>query len=310
MKNACILGFLILLFTEINLAQSTKNYPKADISFLVIGDFGRHGEYNQKEVAKQMAITGTEADIDFIITTGDNIYPKGVASPLDPAWKSSFEDIYVGHSLHVNWYPVLGNHDYAGNPQAEIDYSQISRRWNMPARYYSKTYKLSDGSQLLIAFLDTSPFELGYYQDEDEPFRTQVASQDTSAQKKWFSDLMTSSKAQWKIAVGHHPLVTSGPRMDRKNHVANSWQSLLEKVGVDFYLAGHEHHLEYNQLSTKLNHLISGAGSKITALKSTDKAKFAKSSNGFAAFFIQPKVLEFQFIDDKGNTIFSQQIKK
>ncbi|MHA8071713.1 metallophosphoesterase [Aquirufa ecclesiirivi] len=310
MKNACILGFLILLLTEINLAQSTKNYPKADISFLVMGDFGRHGEYNQKEVAKQMAITGTEADIDFIITTGDNIYPKGVASPLDPAWKSSFEDIYVGHSLHVNWYPVLGNHDYAGNPQAEIDYSQISRRWNMPARYYSKTYKLSDDSQLLIAFLDTSPFELGYYQDEDEPFRTQVASQDTSAQKKWFSDLMTSSKAQWKIAVGHHPLVTSGPRMDRKNHVANSWQSLLEKVGVDFYLAGHEHHLEYNQLSTKLNHLISGAGSKITALKSTDKAKFAKSSNGFAAFFIQPKVLEFQFIDDKGNTIFSQQIKK
>ncbi|TBH73549.1 metallophosphoesterase [Aquirufa nivalisilvae] len=310
MKQISLTGFLVLLCIQVNIAQTTQKYPKADISFLVIGDFGRQGEYHQKEVAKQMSLTGTEADIDFIITTGDNIYPKGVASAMDPIWKSSFEDIYLGHSLHVNWYPVLGNHDYAGNPQAEIDYSQISRRWNMPARYYSKTYKLSDGSQLLIAFLDTSPFELGYYQDEDEPFRTNVASQDTSAQKKWFTDLMSKSNAQWKIAVGHHPLVTSGPRKDRKNHVANSWQALMEKVGVDFYLAGHEHHLEYNQLSLKLHHMISGAGSKITALKSTEKAKFAQSANGFAAFFIQPKVLEFQFVDESGKTLFSQQIKK
>ena len=103
MKKISISGFLILLGLQISLAQTSKTYPKADISFLVMGDFGRQGEYHQKEVAKQMAITGTEADIDFIITTGDNIYPKGVASTLDPAWKSSFEDIYVGHSLHVNW---------------------------------------------------------------------------------------------------------------------------------------------------------------------------------------------------------------
>lgn len=310
MKSISLSIFFIFLCLEFSLAQSPNSYPKADISFLVMGDFGRQGEYHQKEVAKQMAIIGTEADIDFIITTGDNIYPKGVASKWDPAWRSSFEDIYLGHSLHVNWYPVLGNHDYAGNPQAEIDYSQISRRWNMPARYYSKTYTLSDGNQLLIAFLDTSPFELPYYQDEDEPFRSNVASQDTSAQKKWFTDLMTNSKAQWKIAVGHHPLLTSGPRMERKNHVANSWKALLEKSGVDFYLAGHEHHLEYNQLSPKLHHMISGAGSKITPLKSTEKAQFAQSANGFAAFFVQSKVLEFQFIDEKGNTLYSHQIKK
>ncbi|MHA8061016.1 hypothetical protein PQG22_07045 [Aquirufa beregesia] len=81
-------------------------------------------------------------------------------------------------------------------------------------------------------------------------------------------------------------------------------------MNVDFYLAGHEHHLEYHQLSPKLHHMISGAGSKITPLKSTEKAKFAQSVNGFAAFFIQPKVLVFQFIDEKGNTLFSQQIKK
>ncbi|RXK47536.1 metallophosphoesterase [Aquirufa rosea] len=310
MKRFVLLLLLIGLFGQVNFAQQTRTYPKADISFLVLGDFGRQGEYHQKEVAKQMAITGTEADIDFIITTGDNIYPKGVASALDPIWKSSFEDIYTGHSLHVNWYPVLGNHDYAGNPQAEIEYSQISRRWNMPARYYSQSFKLSDGSELLIAFLDTSPFELSYFKDDDEPFRKNVISQDTLAQKKWFTELMSKSKARWKIAVGHHPLETSGPRMDRVNHVANSWKSLLNDLGIDFYLAGHEHHLEYNQLGPSLHHIISGAGSKITPLKSQNKAKFAKSTNGFAAFFVQAKTLEFHLIDENGQTIFSRHIKK
>lgn len=310
MKSTFLIAFMMWVGLHQNWAQQAKSYPKSDISFLLMGDFGRHGEYHQKDVAKQMALTAAEADIDFIITTGDNIYPKGVASAQDPAWKSSFEDIYTAHSLHVNWYPVLGNHDYAGNPQAEIDYSKVSRRWNLPARYYSKTYKLGDGATLLMAFLDTSPFELGYYSDAEEPFRSNVAAQDTSAQKKWFTELMSQSKATWKIVIGHHPLFTSGPRMGRINHVANSWQKLFEKMGVDFYLAGHEHHLEYNHLNQKLHHVISGAGSKITPLQTKDKSIFAQSVNGFAAFFIQSKALEFQFIDESGNTIFSQKIKK
>lgn len=67
--------------------------------------------------------------IEFIISVGDNFYTNGVASVDDPMWKTSFEDIYKGANLFIDWYPVLGNHDYRGNPQAQIDYSKRSRRW-------------------------------------------------------------------------------------------------------------------------------------------------------------------------------------
>lgn len=44
-----------------------------------MGDFGRYGQFYQKEVASQM---GTAATLDskFVITVGDNFYPNGVRS--------------------------------------------------------------------------------------------------------------------------------------------------------------------------------------------------------------------------------------
>jgi hypothetical protein len=68
-------------------------------------------------------------EADFIVSTGDNFYPSGVASVQDPLWKRSFEDVYTAFSLQEEWYPVLGNHDYDGDAQAQIEYSRISRRW-------------------------------------------------------------------------------------------------------------------------------------------------------------------------------------
>src|SRR5580700_5993775 len=58
--------------------------PDSALNFLVIGDWGRCGEYFQKEVADQLAKASVGADASFIISTGDNLYPDGVASIDDP----------------------------------------------------------------------------------------------------------------------------------------------------------------------------------------------------------------------------------
>lgn len=40
----------------------------------------------------------------------------------------------------LDWFPVCGNHEYRGNTQAFMDYGKVSRRWMMPAKYYTKVF--------------------------------------------------------------------------------------------------------------------------------------------------------------------------
>ena len=51
----------------------------------------------------------------------------------DPLWMTNYELIYSHPELMIDWFPLLGNHEYRGNTQAVLDYSNISRRWTMPA---------------------------------------------------------------------------------------------------------------------------------------------------------------------------------
>ncbi|MBD0333578.1 MAG: hypothetical protein ICV66_13100, partial [Chitinophagaceae bacterium] len=56
------------------------NINNDSVSFMVIGDWGRDGNQHQKTVADQMDVFARKYHIDFIVTTGDNFYPAGVAS--------------------------------------------------------------------------------------------------------------------------------------------------------------------------------------------------------------------------------------
>jgi hypothetical protein len=123
----------------------TLRVPNDAQSFIALDDWGRNGEYNQHSVAGQMAVAARALDVQFILALGDNFYPSGVRSTADPQWRASFEDVYSAHALNVDWYVVLGNHDYKGNPQAEVDYSRVSRRWRMPARYDSVRQTIRGG---------------------------------------------------------------------------------------------------------------------------------------------------------------------
>lgn len=283
---------------------------KGMLEFIVIGDWGRNGEYFQKEVSTTMAKAARTMGINFVASTGDNFYPEGVISVQDPLWKSSFEDIYTAHVLQASWYPVLGNHDYAGNPQAEIDYSKISRRWRMPSRYYTVEESAEDGTKILFVFTDTSPFEKGYHSNKNEPFGSNIRSQDTALQRKWIDSTLRNSDARWKIVFGHHPLYTSGPRKERKNDVAAALQPTLESAGADIYIAGHEHILEHDVLSPRLNHFISGAGSQVTPSTGNPLTKFVASQHGFMTCSVNRDEFFVQFVNHEGKIIYSTSIKK
>src|SRR5436190_4579364 len=99
--------------------------PSKSLAFLATGDWGMNGDHFQYQVATAMGPWAERIGSQFVVAVGDNFYDAGVQSVSDPHWKHSYEDVYAAASLQTPWYAILGNHDYGGSVQAQIDYSKV-----------------------------------------------------------------------------------------------------------------------------------------------------------------------------------------
>ena len=133
---------LVILLSNWAVAQIT-DYSIFDkkFNFYVANDLGRNGYYDQKPIAELMGAMAEEIGPEFVVATGDIHHFEGVRSVNDPLWMTNYELIYSHPELMIDWFPVLGNHEYRGNTRAVLDYTNISRRWTMPARYYTKAFE-------------------------------------------------------------------------------------------------------------------------------------------------------------------------
>ncbi len=254
---------------------------------------------------------GVYIEPECIISTGDNFYPNGIASIDDPYWLSSYENIYNGYHLFCPWYVVLGNHDYRGNVEAQIAYSQKSRRWNMPARYFNIDIPANENDypniQLLI--IDTNPLQDDYY--ERSKYAETVEGQDTTKQINWIKDQLNQSDAAWKLVFGHHPMYTSGKRNEDTSYSRWHLEDIFEKNKVDAYFAGHEHDLQHQKPGNKYtHHFVSGAGSEIRPTGKMDFTRFSQSIQGFMAVSVKTDQMLVQVIDYEGNMIYKTIITK
>lgn len=309
--------FLCLALFSCQKSKEQKQAPKAQTTkrpveiedayhFYVIGDWGRNGQFKQKELADRMNVVAETIEPEFIISTGDNFYPNGVASIDDPYWKSSFEDVYSGALLFCPWNVVLGNHDYRGSVEAEIDYTHKSRRWNMPDRYFFEDIE-EDGMSIRFIYLDTSPFEDKYYA---ELKYKNVWQQDTTAQLQWMDEVMAVDSMDWKIVIGHHPLYSGGKRNGETDDLKNHLEKVLHRHKIDLYLAGHEHDLQYIKPAGPTHHIISGAGSEVRPTGMLPSSVYAESIQGFVALSATKQKLVFQMIDYQGNLLYKGDISR
>lgn len=288
---------------------------KDALNFLVFGDWGRNGEFHQKPVSNQMNIASKTLGARFIVSVGDNFYPDGVISTQDPQWKYSFEDIYPQYDLNMPWLIALGNHDYNGSIEAQIDYSKVSRRWILPSNYYSKTFKLpKNEGEVLFLVIDTNPF-VSKYATYDGMMSENVKKQDTAAQLQWLkSELQNKSKnVKWVVVVGHHPLYSGGARKtsDETEEIRAVFEPIFQQYKVDAYLTGHEHDLQIIQpKGIHTVQYLSGAGSAIRPSGEREGTKFAVSDGGFMAFSLTEKMLNVQVVNGKGEVLHSSSIKK
>jgi hypothetical protein len=281
--------------------------PPNALSFLVVGDWGQHGTPDQRRVARQMGVTATALGAAFVISTGDNFYPNGVASSNDAQFRATFETVYTDKSLMVDWYPVLGNHDYHGKPDAEVEYSAKSPRWRMPARYYTVKKEVAPGMTAEFFFIDTNPIVADF---DGRPERYPAFRADTVAQRRWLDSTLKASTAQWKFIVGHHHVYSGGIRPTQRETEALLVPRMKE-FGVAAYICGHEHHLEHIiPAGSSVSYFISGAGSEVRHVNKREGTRFAASELGFMAMSLTADSLLVQVVDDHGKVLYRTRVQR
>lgn len=262
--------------------------------FIAFGDWGT-GRPGQREVARAMAAWARrDGGIAFMLTVGDNFYPRGVASVDDPHWRESFEEVYDDPALDVPVHATLGNHDHKGDPDAQVAYGRRNPRWVMPARHYHFTRALADGTEVHFFALDTT-FIL------EEP-----------AQVAWLDEALGASTARWKIVYGHHPLYARGKRGPDAAMIA-LLEPLFVRHGVDLYLAGHDHVLELLQPKRGVQHVVTGAGGGVERMDRatwTSDTIYTSTGGGFVGARVTRDELLLEFVRETGRTQFVHALRK
>ncbi|HEX3625602.1 MAG TPA: tartrate-resistant acid phosphatase type 5 family protein [Verrucomicrobiae bacterium] len=283
--------------------------PSNTLNFLAIGDWGRKGELDQREVAEQMGIAAQNVGARFVVAVGDNFYENGVTSVTDEHWQKSFEQVYTAPSLHVPWHVILGNHDYHDNPQAQLDYALTGSRWTMPARYYMQSHEIADGTKADFFYLDTTPLIKAYYHREfEEKIRGNVITQDVHGQLAWFKAVLAGSKAQWKVVFAHHPIYSGGEHGDQPELI-ESILPLLREHNVHAYFNGHDHDLQH-LIAGDINMFCAGAGSQVRPTKKMEYTRFAKSRPGFASVSLGVDKMDVAMIDWRGTVLYTTTVAR
>ncbi|KAL7145304.1 hypothetical protein ABFS83_07G072400 [Erythranthe nasuta] len=285
----------ICLHTARNLAQfpriehaSTKN--GGSVSFLVVGDWGRGGNFNQSKVATQMGEIGNKLGIDFVISTGDNFYYTGLKGVNDPIFKKSFTNIYTATSLQI---PCTG-------AQLSPALRKIDNRWHCMRNFIVETGILD------IVFIDTTPFVDMYFEN---PKNQRFDWKDVLPRGKYMSYLsknldlaLKKSEAPWKIVVGHHTMKSIGSHGDTEEIVTHLLP-ILEENKVKMYINGHDHCLEH------LSNQDGGGGSKawknnIHYKNHNDSTHFYYDGQGFMYVEITYEKAKIAFYDVSGKPIY------
>ncbi len=282
---------------------NSKTFNKG-FNFIILSDWGWSGNNYQQQVADQMAKTADSVGAKFIATCGDNFQVSGVASTQDPLWMTNFENIYKGLPLMVEWYPVLGNHDYKGNTQAEIDYSKISRRWKFPDHYYTFAKKVNDSVAVRLIFLDTPPLVNEYQKRRDE--YPDVAKQDTALEIKWLKEVLANSKEQWIMVFGHHPVYSASKKHGNTEEMIERVKPLLEQYHAQFYFCGHDHDFQHlHEKGGNVDYIVTGTGGEIRPYSTNDMSVFSGSEPGFTVVSLKANQANICFVGLNGNMIYN-----
>lgn len=280
------------------------------VRFVAFGAQGK-GNQGQLDVATAVQAKCAADGCDFVQGLGNNIYDDGASSVNDPQFQSKFEVPY--QNVDLPFWMTLGNHDYGGGgsgsdfdkPEHQVAYSQVSAKWKMPARYYTRSHQHVD-----FMTLDTNAIRWD--------------SGNAAAQKTAVPGWFAASSATWRIAVGLHDYRSNGSHGNAGNYdgLPSSEKLLSGRHFKDFmeahvcgeadvYFSAHDHNLQWPSTTCNGTELIvSGAGASTTTLGGTNPTHFEDDVLGFVYVVIRDRQLTAEFVDTNADTLFTRTISK
>jgi predicted MPP superfamily phosphohydrolase len=215
-------------------ADATPPVPlpnrSGSLKFAVLGDFGT-GERTQRDLAQQMVTLHDRFKYDLVVLVGDNHY--GSERPQD--FKVKFEDPYRPLlDAGVKFQAALGNHD-----AREQRYYKL---FNMDGKLY---YTFSPKADVRFFVLEST-----------YPVPEQI---------QWVEEELQASSSDWKIAVFHHPLYSSGERHGSDLRLREVLEPLFLKYNVSVVLTGHDHFYERVKPQKGITYFVVGSGGQLRA---------------------------------------------
>ena len=305
MKKLILSAIAVLFVSFATFAQTPEVWSslKKDANFFMANDLGKNGYYDQKKIAELMGVMAEKNGPECVIAAGYVHHFSGVQSVEDPLWMTNYELIYSHPELMIDWLPILGNHEYRGNTQAIIDYSNISRRWNMPGRYYTKVYE-EDGTSVRFIMIDTTPL-INKYREENKKY-PDACKQDNEPQLQWLDSLLNEAKEDWVIVVGHHPIYAEtskedSERMDMQNNVD---RILRKHKNVAMYLCGHIHNFQHIRVKgSSIDYVVISSASLSRDVNAITGTQFCSPETGFSVIAADKNELALHMIDKEGKVL-------
>ena len=244
---------------------------------------------------------GKDAVVSFLV--GDIHHFNGVASVNDPLWTTNYEQIYSHPELMLNWFPVLGNHEYRGNTQAVLDYGTVSRRWVMPSRYYTKVIT-SKGTSVRVVFIDTTPL-IDRYRADSITY-PDAHKQDMQAQLNWLDNTLKTAREDWVIVVGHHPIYAHTPKdeSERTDMQKRVLPILKRYHNVAIYACGHIHNFQHIKMpADDIDYVVNSSSSLARPVQAVQGTVFCSPADGFSVISATKEQLNMYMIDKDGKAI-------
>jgi len=254
-----------------------------------------------------------------------------VDSVNDPQFKTTWEGIFlIFPNLCVPWFAILGNHDYLGNPEAQIKFTHSEKNpgglWRMPDRNYTFSEILPwSGKTVEFFALDTNGAQ-GHVRKKFPNIE-----KDLFSHKEWLRKELEESKAGWKIVFGHHAMYTRGRNhgtvgrclRDEVYHHSGitskgyGFEQVLIDGKANVYISGHEHLLQHHH-AKGVEHFVVGAsgGDKVRFYGGEDKTSNLTwwdktcSKIGFLAIEVSDNWMKANFIDSQCNILNSVNINQ